>query len=79
VGTFLKRAKLYEQRMESLNPDDRKRLELHEQDIATGTEDYRAADINGVRIAYFDFGFIAFRPLRPGWTLLIAFRFFEIL
>lgn len=53
------------------------RLELQEQEIATGTEDYRAADLEGVRIHSFDYGFISYKPLSPELTLLIAFRLLD--
>jgi hypothetical protein len=72
------RTKLYERRKEALSSSDRKRLEICEQDIAVGTEDYRSHDTEtGVRIANCDFGFIAFKPLGDGATLLIAFSFLE--
>ena len=79
MGSLLKESRLYQERKESLSPEDRKRLELQEQQIATGTEDYRAEEANGVRIHYFNYGLISFQPLERDLTLLIAFKLFDLL
>lgn len=77
MGSLLRESRLYSERKRSLSPQDRKRLELEEEQIAAGEEDYRATEHEGVRIHYFDYGFIAFEPQTRELTRLIAFRLFD--
>lgn len=77
MGSFLEPARRYSERKALLSQADQERLTLEEEQIAAGTEEYRAMDLGDVRIHSFDFGFISFEVLSPTRTRLIAFTLYD--